>query len=173
MKSLLAFLLLSLIAAATPFISFSPNESSVETGDFPGWPKTFEGRKIEKMPLTKLEKQFAKNFPGKLARFSDGKREIIMRWVTTHTRKLHPAVDCFKGAGYEIEHLPAHRDRKNRTWGCFKAEKNEAIFVTEQIFDYEQNSWSDVSSWYWDALFGKTTGPWWAVTVAETRTFPE
>ena len=28
-------------------------------------------------------------------------------------------------------------------------------------------SWTDVSSWYWQALLGKTHGPWWAVTVTE------
>jgi hypothetical protein len=75
------------------------------------------------------EERFAADFPGRIARFSDGHREIIIRWVARETRALHSASDCFKGLGY----------------------------------------WTDVSSWYWQATMSKTSGGWWAVTVAERQ----
>jgi hypothetical protein len=38
--------------------------------------------------------------------------------------------------------------------------------VRERIYDDAGHNWTDVSAWYWAALFGGD-GPWWAVTVAE------
>jgi hypothetical protein len=28
-------------------------------------------------------------------------------------------------------------------------------------------NWTDVSSWYWSALLGRSRGPWWVITTAE------
>ncbi|MCI0665355.1 MAG: hypothetical protein L0220_30200 [Acidobacteria bacterium] len=28
-------------------------------------------------------------------------------------------------------------------------------------------NWTDVSSWYWSAMLGRSCGPWWVVTIAE------
>ena len=44
---------------------------------FPGWPSTFEGRTLTPLPLNEMETKFATGFPGRIARFSDGEREII------------------------------------------------------------------------------------------------
>ena len=43
----------------------------------------------------------------------------------------------------------------------------EALEVRERITDTNGRGWTDVSEWYWNAIGGKTEGPWWAVTVLE------
>ena len=48
-------------------------------------------------------KAFSKNFAGKIARFTDGEREILIRHLNRPTRSLHPSADCLRGAGYQIE----------------------------------------------------------------------
>jgi hypothetical protein len=41
--------------------------------------------------------------------------------------------------------------------------------VCERIYDQAGASWTDVSSWYWDAALGRSQGPWMAVAVADVR----
>lgn len=106
------------------------------------------------------------DFPGRIGRFSDGEREIVIRWVTEATRKLHPASDCFQGLGYSIKPRALQRDDKGSLWSSFGASKgNERLRVRERIHSESGETWTDVSSWYWAAL--REEGPWWAITVAE------
>jgi hypothetical protein len=44
---------------------------------------------------------------------------------------------------------------------------SERLRVRERIYTAAGDSWTDVSSWYWQAVLERTTGPWWAITVAE------
>lgn len=160
------FLLLCLLAAASPWLQ--PRASGREGGDaFPGWPTQFEGRPLQALPLTALEERFQRGFPGRVGRFSDGQREIVLRWVTRETRQLHASSDCFKASGYRIEALPLRRVGDQR-WSRFRATRGElALEVSERISDARGAQWSDVSAWYWSALLGRSQGPWWAVTVAQ------
>jgi len=168
----LLFIICCLLAAVAPF---APMRSDVtnEQSAFPGWPAQFEGRSLTQLPLSSREERFAADFPGRVARFNarfkDGQREIIIRWVARETRALHPASDCFKGLGYAVRPLPVRIDQAGRRWGGFEARRgDEALRVHERIYDSkDKESWSDVSSWYWQAMMGKTSGGWWAVTVAE------
>ncbi|MGE5605927.1 MAG: hypothetical protein ACM3YE_09570, partial [Bacteroidota bacterium] len=82
------FLISCLVAALIPFLDLSNTLSSIE--EFPGWPRHFEGKPLNQLPLTNREREFAKDFPGCIGRFTDGNRELIIRWVTRDTRKLHP-----------------------------------------------------------------------------------
>jgi hypothetical protein len=41
--------------------------------------------------------------------------------------------------------------------------------VCERIYDGQGKAWTDVSSWYWAAMVGRTRGPWFAVTVATAQ----
>jgi hypothetical protein len=119
------------------------------------------------MPLTELEQRFNADFPGKIGRFTDGKREIIVRWVKEATRMLHPASDCFQGLGYSVKPLPVHRDDKGSLWSSFAATKgNDRLRVYERIHSDSGETWSDVSAWYWAALRADS-GSWWAITIAE------
>jgi len=119
-------------------------------------------------PLTALEESFASHFPGHIARFTDGRRAWIVRVMDRPTRMLHPASDCFRGLGYSVAPPRVHGDAHGRNWRCFAAEKNgRRLKVCERIFDQKEGSWADTSSWYWSALLGQESGPWWAVTQVE------
>ncbi|NOQ36870.1 MAG: hypothetical protein GQ569_13410 [Methylococcaceae bacterium] len=159
--------LLYICAALMPFFTSSvsnANSSSV----FIAWPTEFEGRELIPLALTEKEKLFSKNFTGKIARFTDGEREILIRHLNRPTRSLHPSADCLRGAGYSIENKPLRLGQKGNLWGCVIAEQGEDKFkVCERIYDNAGKSWYDVSSWYWAAIFKKTEGAWWAITVAE------
>jgi hypothetical protein len=139
---------------------------------FPGWPERWEGRTLRARAATPAEEAFARWFPGRIAAFDDGERHLLLRYVTQPTRRLHPASDCYRGAGYSIEARPLRVDGDGRRWGCLQAKRGERrLLVCESVHDTEGRSWSDVSSWYWAAAFESGPGPWWAVTVAESLPF--
>jgi len=157
------------VAAALPVLLPKSEHPARAAGDvtFSGWPTEFEGRVLTPLPLTELEQRFGNDFPGKIGRFSDGRREIIIRWVTEATRKLHPASDCFQGIGFSVKPLPLRRDDKGSLWSSFAATKgNERLRVDEQIHSDSGETWTDVSAWYWSAL-NDGAGSWWAITIAE------
>ena len=138
------------------------------------WPTTFEGRPLTPLPLGERDQRFARDFPGQVGRFHDGQRELILRHVARPTRRLHPASDCLRAVGFAIEPLPARRGPDGTTWGCFAARRAsgagaaEHLTVCEQIRDATTGrTWPDASSWYWPALAGGTTGPWWSTTMVE------
>ena len=158
------FLILACVAAfvvrETPTIS--------QTNSFQGFPTQFEGITLKQLDLTDREKYFLEEFPGRIGRFSDGRREIIIRWVTEATRKLHSSEDCFNAFGYKTKPLPIKIDDAGNHWSCFSAQKNDSahLRVCQRIHDNNVNEWTDVSAWYWSAL-RQNNGEWWAYTVAE------
>jgi hypothetical protein len=167
-RGYLFYIVVCAIAGLIPFLSAQPElPGRVGAVAFPGWPTEFEGRTLTSLPLTELEQRFNTDFPGKIARFTDGKREIVMRWVMEPTRKLHPASDCFQGLGYSVTPRALHRDETGSLWSSFAATKgSNRLHVYERIHSDSGETWADVSAWYWAAL-KKSTGSWWAVTVAE------
>lgn len=178
-QSLGFFFCCCVLAAIAPLLGIRAGARN-GAESFPGWPRALEGRDLTELSLTERERRFAQDFPGRLARFTDGEREIIVRWVTQPTRTLHPAADCFRGVGYAIEPQPLRVDEAQERWGSFTAVRNaERLRVYERIYsangvasEVSNRSWSDVSSWYWAALLGRTHGPWWAITVAEQDVAP-
>lgn len=171
MRILLIFISSCVLAAVVPFL---PVKRAIceKTDAFPDWPDQFEGVALTRLPLSENEKKFERGFPGRFARFTDGRREIVMRWISEPTRKLHPASDCYRASGYAVIPEPVGKDRNNVRWGRFKAKKDNEYNVRERIHDLHGNNWTDVSSWYWVALLGKTGGPWRAITVAEKQSLP-
>jgi hypothetical protein len=166
MRGIILFLLAGALAAAVPL--WSPPPSRPAGDAFPGWPSTFEGAPLRALPRTEREERFERGFPGRIGRFTDGRRELIARWVRQETRMLHPAVDCFRGLGYVVKPGPLHRDASGRCWSTFTARKGaERLRVRELITDAAGHTWSDMSAWYWAATLQRTRGPWWAYTVAE------
>lgn len=162
------FLLAALAAGTVPLAARGHGGMSQAAAGFPGWPAAYEGRTLTALPLEAREAAFGRGFPGQTGRFSDGRREIIMRWVSEPTRRLHPAADCFRGSGYHITPLPLRRDAGGTAMGCFRATRgDDAMTVCEAIRDTRGHTWSDASAWYWSALFGGSEGPWWSVVVAE------
>ena len=170
--SSLLYIVACACAAVMPFLTAQSGQSTRDASAsvFYGWPTQFEGKTLTELPLTQLEQRFATDFPGRIGRFTDGEREIVIRWVTEATRKLHPASDCFQGIGYSVKPLAVHRDKSGSLWSSFAATKgDERLRVYERIHNNSGETWTDVSSWYWSAL-RKDTGSWWAITVAEKET---
>ncbi len=165
-----AFLAACLLAALVPLLGpFAPRERFAATApSFPGWPTHWEGKRLHPREASPAEASFARHFPGRIAAFHDGSHHLLLRYVVTATRRLHPAGDCYRGAGYAVAPRPLRVDPDGRRWGCFSALKGEErLLVCETIRDEDGRTWSDVSSWYWAAALGRSAGPWWTVTLAE------
>ncbi len=163
--------LILFIHICAALVPFAVSESSIQgnNSEFPGWPEEFDGQVLEKLDLTERERGFTNGFPGKIARFTDGSREIVMRYVERASRSVHPSADCLRGSGFRLETQPIRRDNNAKLWGCVLAEREGLRYrVCERIYDrFDQDSWYDVSSWYWASQLNRTQGPWWTVTVAE------
>ncbi|MES2932555.1 MAG: hypothetical protein V4805_03600 [Pseudomonadota bacterium] len=128
------------------------------------------GTRIQ-LPLSALEQRFARQFPGHIGRFTDGRQEWIVRVMDQPTRMLHPASDCFRGMGYEVATAHVRLDQRGQHWRCFKATRHgKTLKVCERIFNAHGAQWTEASSWYWSALLNtqaNSGGPWWAVTQVE------
>lgn len=168
-KSRYLFLGVCVVAALLPLLAGNFSSSASSSENFPGWVTHWRGKPLRRLELGWREQNFARDFPGQIAQFSDGQRTILMRYTARPTRSLHPAVDCFKGSGYKIQPLDIRVDEQGERWGEFLAEGNgERWRVSERIFENSGGrDWTDVSSWYWSAAYGRSQGPWWAITVME------
>lgn len=131
------------------------------------WPTTWDGRALRPVAPAPEDARLARDFPGRIARFTDGRRQIVLRRVAEPTRRLHPARDCFGALGYAITPLPVLRTTGGHS-SCFEARRSDkAMRVCERIVDARGRSFPDASSWYWPALLGRSPGPWLAATVVE------
>ncbi len=94
---------------------------------------------------------------------------FLMEGLARASRNVHPSADCLRGSGFRLEPQPIRRDNNAKLWGCVLAEREGLRYrVCERIYDrFDQDSWYDVSSWYWASQLNRTHGPWWTVTVAE------
>ncbi|UUZ53476.1 hypothetical protein LP419_32515 [Massilia sp. H-1] len=106
-------------AALAPLAALAAPGSG-RMGPSPAGLASFEGKPLTALPPSPIEEKFQQNFPGRVGRFSDGKREIILRYVAQGTRKLHPASDCFKANGYALVPLPIAVMGTER-WSGFRA----------------------------------------------------
>ena len=66
-------------------------------------PSHWQGQPVRPLALSAVEQRFAQQFPGHIARLTDGRQIVVLRDVRQPTRMLHPAVDCFRALGYRIE----------------------------------------------------------------------
>jgi hypothetical protein len=131
------------------------------------WPAAWEGRPLRPLALSPVEERFARGFPGRIARLTDGEQVLVWRHVERPTRMLHPAQDCFRGLGYEIAAIRLEHDAQQRRWRCFEALRDGRRWrVCERIVDAGGQSYTDASSWFWAAQLGQSTGPWQAITTA-------
>jgi hypothetical protein len=163
-----AFALAVLAAALAPILAHRNESTTAADKAFPGWPTRYEGRALTELPLTPRESAFVRDFPGRVGRFSDGQREIIIRWVGAPTRRLHPAADCFRGSGFKVAPLPVRKSLAGAVMSCFRAVHGvDDITVCEHIRDERGETWPDVSAWYWDAMLASHPPPWWSFVVAE------
>jgi hypothetical protein len=130
-------------------------------------PSRFEGRPVRPLVLTDVEHRFARQFPGTIARLTDGERVVVLRTVLRPTRMLHPATDCYRGLGWRVQDVKLQFDEGRRLWRCFTATHGSDVQrVCERIVDVQGRSFTDASAWYWAAMLARSQGPWQAYTVA-------
>ena len=161
------------IAAALLVLRGSPRAPmsevlQTEGHRFPA-PTVFEGGQLVEEPLTERERAFAEGFPGKIGRYSsvDGK-VVILRETDRATHRVHSAATCLAASGWTVEPLPVERLAVGG-WSRFRAKKGgETLLVREQIRASDGSRLTDVPSWFWSALLGRTKGPWLVTTVVES-----
>lgn len=133
------------------------------------WSYTWKGTPIRPLALSEIELRFAQNFPGSITRMTDEKRTFVFRQINEATRKLHPAVDCYRGLGYSIEREQLYSDAQGLLWRCFVAtQANTMLQVCEHIEDRHAQAYTDTSAWYWSALTQPNNGPWTTITIAQS-----
>jgi exosortase/archaeosortase family protein len=159
-----AFMALA-VAACTPFVF--PHEPS-NSHTFDAWPTHFEGEPLAPLPPAPEDARLAERFPGALARFAWSRGELVLMHFDEPTADVHAAETCYRGAGFDVVPLPALRAPDGSLWSRFRAARDgQVVVVRERIRDAAGRSWSDPSAWWWSAVLGRTSGPWWRELVAE------
>ena len=130
---------------------------------------TFQGLclPLHSLPLTATETAFARSFPGTLSSHSWGKDQVILRRVNVATRRLHPSRDCLRAAGFDTTEALTVSHGDGSQWARFHATREGERWLVHERITSSQNgsSWTDVSAWYWSALWHPLNGPWQAETV--------
>lgn len=167
MKTVCVLLVTCLCALGAPWLAHTPSLEPVAAESKPRWPAHFQGRPLTEVAIGGPERVFLHGFPGSMARFTDGERDIVLRWVTRATRQLHPATDCYRALGYKVSDARIVTDEDHTQWRCFAARRDgDAKQVCEQLQDRDGRRWTDVSAWYWSAALNQSEGPWLVTTVA-------
>jgi hypothetical protein len=133
------------------------------------WPTEWHGQPLQPLAASAVEQRFARQFPGRIARFAlADQSELVLREVTRPTRMLHPAADCWRGIGWQVRPAQLARDDGAALWRCFEAEHDgRRVRVCERIVDAAGQSFTDTSAWFWAASLGHSQGPWQAITHVE------
>ncbi|MBK6940258.1 MAG: hypothetical protein IPH13_08635 [Planctomycetes bacterium] len=165
-----AFAWSCVVAAILPLLPRTAAERPVAVAaEDVEWPTTFDDVALEPLRLSASEAEFSADFPGAIARFAAGDREIVVRTVTEATRRLHPAADCLRATGYDVTATGPVVDERGRLWASSIARKGDRSWrVRERIVDQgSAQVFTDASSWWWAAVLERSVGPWWAWTVLE------
>ncbi len=167
------FLMSALAAVIMPVAVDRPTAAASALA-FPGWPTMFEGRPIAPLPPAGFDERLRRQFAGQMRRFSDGERQIVLRWVSGPTRLLHPAATCFRNSGYAVAPAAMRRAASGEAMSCFRADKGgKSLVACERIFESAGRSWPDPSAWYWHALLNPAPGGYWAVLQVEAEPNPD
>jgi exosortase/archaeosortase family protein len=142
--------------------------AAADAAEFSGWPEMFEGRPLIRRTRAREAAAFVTGFSGKTGVFEQDGRIVVMRWIRSASRGVHPAADCFRAGGYAVAPGGLARDEAGVLWAEFTASRGdgERWRVREHWRDDHGGAWMDVSAWYWAATRDDAGGPWWAVTVA-------
>ena len=138
--------------------------SDASSPNFEDWP--YFDDSWTRLELDQVDQAFLQSFPGSIGLFEDGQQQYLLRKIDHPTRKLHPASDCYKAMGYKSTPMPIHLDHEGKYWSCRALSRDSSrLELQERIQDLDGNAWTDVSAWYWNSVFGKSEGPWFAISV--------
>lgn len=130
---------------------------------------TFDGLTLPltQLAATEMEMAFARSFPGTLASYDWGGRQVILRRVDRATRRLHPTRDCLRAAGFETTDGATVTMSDGSVWARFHAGRDGRWWtVCERIVSTGNGAtWTDASAWFWAAARHPLNGPWQAETV--------
>ncbi|MGE9266502.1 MAG: exosortase/archaeosortase family protein [Verrucomicrobiales bacterium] len=166
--ALLACALLGLLLT-----SFTGNSTSPElASSSPPVLTHYEGQPLTPLPLSASEKNFYHHFPGHIAIYKIGDQpdaRLILRQVNRATRRLHPVAHCLRAEGYQLEALDTVAAEENPAWNRLLARRDgRSYLVEERIFCPEsEESWSEVSAWFWHAFFHPREAPWQAIALIQ------
>lgn len=150
-----------------PVLRSSVGESQPLDSHFPGWWREWNGRPLRRLKMGDREKAFAAGFPGPVALFDDGERQILLRYTERPTALIRPMEECL-GETYEVQRMGTSEDSGGHRWRTvIAAAKLEKWLVREQIVSHTGESWVYGRLWFWAALLGFTQGPWWSVVTFE------
>ncbi len=163
------FLIACALAALLP-LALGPRDAP-EAAPFPGWPAELAGEPLSPLELEEGDLFLAENLPGRLARFALGERgdrHVLARYVERASRHVHSARDCFRGRGFAIVPEPDREDTGDGRWSSFLALRDgERLRVLERVEDANGRVFTDVSGWFFAALFGRSRAPYWSFAVVE------
>lgn len=164
-----ALLALVLWCAMLPLALTPPAQAQPTAAPSTEWPATWRGKALQPLASSAVERRFAAQFPGRIARFAlADQSELVLREVTRPTRMLHPAADCWRGIGWQVRAARLVQDDGAALWRCFEAERDgERVRVCERIVDAQGQAFTDTSAWFWAASLGRSQGPWQAITHVE------
>jgi hypothetical protein len=164
-----ALLALVLWCAMLPLALTPPAKARPTAAPSTEWPAEWRGQALQPLASSAVERRFAAQFPGRIARFAlADQSELVLREVTRPTRMLHPAADCWRGIGWQVRAARLVRDDGAALWRCFEAERGgERVRVCERIVDAQGQAFTDTSAWFWAASLGRSQGPWQAITHVE------
>jgi len=161
-------IILAIVSGTAALSPLLPQEKKAVSAPS-AWPTQFDGKSLSPLPPAAADRYFENGFPGHVARFSDGRRQIVLRQINEATRKLRPARDCFQALGYTIDNAGMEREEAREARSCFDAVKDgTTLRICEEVTDAGGNSYPEISAWYWPALTGQSDGPWLAATTVET-----
>ncbi len=146
--------------------------SQIRHDNFPGWQSAPLDSRWQIRELGPQEARFAQEFPGRLAVFGDGASTCVVRWVDHPTRWLHPASYCMRAMGFTISPGPIQARSDGTRWNTAIADQDHSrLEIQERLTSSDgRHTWTDVSSWYWQTVFGRSPGPWWMITEISPKT---
>ena len=96
--------------------------------------------------------------PGQQGSSSAFLRELSSRETVTRA-------DCMRAAGYDVRSEGLWTRFDGTLWARHTTRiHGMAGTVLERIVGADGRTFTDPSTWYWEAQLGRARGPWWAVT---------
>lgn len=162
---------LAVCCVLAPFLLLGPPPGHAETVRAGGMPAafSFNGTQLplQAIPPMPEEEAFSRSFPGHIGVYRWDDHQVILRRVDRATRKLHPASDCLRAAGYSTGNAVTVTLADGTRWSRFHATRHgERLTIHERVVsECNADTWTDIPAWFWSALNRPLNGPWRAETV--------
>lgn len=150
-------------AALAPLVTGGAARAPVR---FPGWPSHFDGHELTRLPDPPEEAAFYAGLALRHARFSDGRRMLLLRWADTDVGGFHLSDACFRAYGYTLGPFQHGTREDGRPERCFVATREtERLEVCEHIRDATGRSFGSTEEWRREHLLRRAEPPFWGVSV--------